>query len=66
LKHPSSFIITGGCHDTARLADTGGILDDPIFAATDFTALGYEIVRITLTSEPGTNLPIGDGLPLKV
>lgn len=41
------------------------MLDDPIFAATDFTAIGYEIVRITLTSEPGTNPSTGDGLPLK-
>lgn len=37
---------------------SGGILDDPMFAAADFTAAGYEIARITIIPAPGA-LAIG-------
>ena len=32
---------------------SGGILDDPMFAAADFTAAGYQVARITIIPAPG-------------
>jgi hypothetical protein len=37
---------------------SGGILDDPMFSAADFTAAGYEVVRVTIIPAPG-GLAIG-------
>ncbi len=35
-------------------AGSGGVLDDPRFANADFTAPGYDVARITVTSDGGT------------
>ncbi len=37
-------------------AGSGGILDDPMFANADYTAEGYEFVRIQVESEPSARL----------
>ena len=43
-------------------AGSGGILDDPAFAAADFTQPGYRIARITVSAESASNvLELGDG-----
>ncbi|MFG0283478.1 MAG: spondin domain-containing protein [Phycisphaerales bacterium JB039] len=41
---------------------SGGILDDPMFAAADFTAAGYQVARITIVPAPGAMALGGLGL----
>jgi hypothetical protein len=40
-------------------AGSGGILDDPMFANADFTAQGYQAVRIRITAVPDTASTLG-------
>ena len=50
-----------GLHPGLLPAGSGGILDDPMFAAADFTADGYQVARITITPEPGAAALLGLG-----
>ena len=49
---PDTGVVEGGTvqvHPGFMPAGNGGILDDPMFAAADFTQPGYQIARITLS-----------------
>lgn len=39
-------------HPGFMMPGSGGILDDPMFAAADFMADGYQVARITIVPEP--------------
>lgn len=64
---PNTGMTEGGVvklHSGFKAPGSGGILDDPMFSAADFTASGYQValVEVEAVPEPATLVAVGLGL----